>query len=92
MIQPRFRKESSFLGLLAVPVARPEILAAVIILGHTASKASTFHKTIPADSFKTVRKPLSEFQKHWRVVPDILETIRGCLSEDKLRYSLTDST
>jgi hypothetical protein len=63
--------------LLAIPVWRKEILAAVIIQCHAGSQAKFLHKTIAADPFEAFGEPLTKCRKDWSVVPDIYKRIRG---------------
>lgn len=79
------------MSFVAVPVACPQISAAIIVLGNTASPAPRFHETLAADPLKAVGDSLSELHEDRRVVPDILQAIRSGMPENELRHRLTDA-
>jgi hypothetical protein len=79
-------------GLLAIPIWCPDTLAAVVILSNTASQTKFPHETIAADPLKTLGKSPAELHKYGGVIPDVLQMIRCCMSEDEIRYGLPDPT
>ena len=77
---------------LAEPERRPKTPAQVIILGNAAPQATTLHETLPTDPLQAPGEPLPEFPKNRGLVPDILQTVCGCMPKDKLRHGLPDTT
>ncbi len=80
------------MSFLAEPERCPEVSTAVIILGYTTSQTKSFHEAVSTDPLQAMGESFAEFQENGGVGPDILQSIRVRMPEDKVGHGLPNST
>lgn len=89
-MQASHGENSEFFHRLAIPETRPEVPAAVVILGDTAPRADSLHDAIAADALEAVRQALSKLLQDGVVFPDVGQPVFSGVAEDKPRHRLAD--
>ena len=90
-LQPGCREKPFFTRFLAIPEPRPQAFAAVVILGHAASEADSFHQALAADSLKSMGETFPQILENGILLPDFLQAVARSVAEHEFGHGFPDA-